>query len=177
MWIKTHFLKFDAKVRVLEWFRYKQLRRCSEFTFETSLLSILTLLTNENHLCTRGIMRSDKLHAFLATTTTLNTLFKANRVFLYLCFYGAPTNFFGHINLDYTGCLTLCDKQNHAPRRSPFTVSWVYHDSGAWSRPFTAEAYVRFHASPCGVCVGLSGTGTRFFLLRLLLFPQLQSFQ
>jgi len=179
MWIKTHFLKFDVKVRVLEWFRYKQLRCCWEFTFETSHSSLPTPLTNENQLCTRGILRSDKLHAVLATTTTLSTLCKADRIFLYLCLSTSCLQIpFGHINclpLDYKVCLTLYDKQNRAPRRRPFIVSGVYHDSGAWSRPFTSEAYVRFHASLCGVWVGLSGTGTKFFP-RLLLFPLLRSF-
>jgi len=65
--------------------------------------------------------------------------------------------------LDHTVRLTLYDKHNRAPRRRPFTVSCVYQDSGAWSRPFTTEAYVRFRASPCGDCVGPSGTGTRCF--------------
>ena len=65
--------------------------------------------------------------------------------------------------LDYTVHLTLCDKYNRVTRRRPFTASRVYHDSGIWSRPFAAEAHVRFHASPCSVCVGLSSSGTKIF--------------
>jgi len=166
MWIKTQFLKFRIKVIVWERFRYKQFRYCWEFTFETSHMSLLTPVTNENRLCTRGILHSEKLHAVLPSP--LPSVPSVKQIAYYHTYFSTrclqiP---FGHINwmpLDYAVCSTLYDKQNRAPRRRLFILSWVYHDSDASSRPFISEAYFRFHASTCRVCVGLSSTGTRFF--------------
>ena len=122
---------------------------------------VLTPLTNENQLCTRGILRSDKLHAVLPPPLPSVHSVKQTAY----CYTFASTRClqipFGHINwmpLDYAVCSTLYDKQNRAPEKTPF-----YYVMGlSWFRRLVAALHpsIPYHSGICRVYVAL---GQDFF--------------